>query len=64
MLEKQSTRSTEFDTQLFGFDSQRKKVIEEKQKLHDLLTDKMLFLVKRGRVIISIPEKQNERSLL
>ena len=30
------------------FDSQRNKVIEAKQKLHDLLTDKMLFLVKRG----------------
>ena len=38
------------------FDSQRNKIISEKGKLHDLLTDEMLFAVKRG--IISLPEKQ------
>ena len=35
MLQKQSTRSTEFDTQLFH--SQRNIVTKEKQKLHDLI---------------------------
>ena len=40
------------------FDSQRNKVIEEKQKLHDLLTDKTLFLVKRGDYFYARKAKQ------
>ena len=62
MLEKQSKAFALRSLVHNYFDSQRNKVIEEKQKLHDLLTDKMLFLVKRGDYFYA--RKANERSLL